>query len=551
MALGKNLATGRFDADQNAVMKRVRKPRFVDNAVRHGEYTKVSGGFAVNKPTNTDFVPTTEKRYKLIEENDTIKLMHNPTDSMTYEGALFYDTDKVTTSSTLPPLIVASEDNNQSLIVSEIKTANKGTRYGLENMKGKSLPEIGFTDKTVRFAQKLGVGLRTSDLAIKVSKGTQNSLSGVKAKSPSGTFVAQDFLGVEASSALRFLSKHDGYGPRNDRYGNICYFPQNQIEREYLLTENKITGGIDTDSNESVPNRVIVRGQARANNDDNAVQVDDFGSQADSVNEVPGGIFAPTAVTKASARLIGRRMLKMAKNATGSRKMRDVVMSTQMHPGDMVSYRSRVENERYVVLGAKHNLVERTSDLHVNSVDVTLEDVLQRFQEVDISGSLEANLDRNRQFKVEEFSTAFGFKMKVSWEIAERVDINKGKGHTLGIPRRSAINGRLLLQNTGVLINNGSGHAIGTTSFTVDGVNATTIFTTDNQAVYTENGNKLGHIHAASVGATTVVIKTASVHPVSDNDELFILSTATVPETNNNYLTIGTGQSSYLRSRRG
>jgi hypothetical protein len=115
--------------------------------------------------------------------------------------------------------------------------------------------------------------------------------------------------------------------------------------------------------------------------------VDDFGRQENGINEVPGGIHAPTAVTKASAKLIGQRMLKMAKNATGSRKLVDVLSATHMHPGDMVSYQSRTDNERYMVLGTKFDLDTRMSELHVNSVDVTLEDVLQRFQEIDISGN--------------------------------------------------------------------------------------------------------------------------------------------------------------------
>jgi hypothetical protein len=58
MAVGKNLATGRFDADQDAVMKVVRKPRFVDNAVRHGEYTRIKAGFAVNKKVHCSTTPT-------------------------------------------------------------------------------------------------------------------------------------------------------------------------------------------------------------------------------------------------------------------------------------------------------------------------------------------------------------------------------------------------------------------------------------------------------------------------------------------------------------
>jgi len=58
MAVGKNLATGRFDADQNAVMKVVRKPRFVDNAVRHGEYTKVKQVLqSTNQLEATSYLP--------------------------------------------------------------------------------------------------------------------------------------------------------------------------------------------------------------------------------------------------------------------------------------------------------------------------------------------------------------------------------------------------------------------------------------------------------------------------------------------------------------
>ena len=524
MALGKNIATGRSDAAQDTVMKKVRKPRFVDNAIKHGEYTKSTTGFTVNKPTQSDFIPATERKYALIEEDDTIRLLHNTTDGHRYEGALYFDEDKVTTSSTLPALVVGAENNNQALVLAKIEDAAKGTRYRLENLKGKTLNDIGFTNKTIHFAQKVGVGLRTSDLAVKVPKATQSSLNGVIARSPSGTFLAQDFYGVEALSALRYLSKHDGYGPRVDRYGNIRYFPQNQVEREYLVTENRITGGIHSDRNESVPNRVIVRGKSRANNHDNVVQIDDFGQQQSGVNEVPGGVYAPTAVTKASAKSIGHKMLKMARSATGSRTMKDVMAATHIHPGDMVSYQSRTENERYIVLGAKYDLSERKSDLHVNSVDATLEDVLQRFQEVDISGSLDANSERNRQFRGEDFSTFAGFKVKVSWRMSERVDMNRGIGYTIGLNGRNTIHGGLKLKSTGVLINAVSGYDVGTTTFVTDGTDADDAFLVDNQAIYTKSGNKLGHIHLASVAAAATVVKSASVHPIKNNEELFVLA---------------------------
>ena len=117
--------------------------------------------------------------------------------------------------------------------------------------------------------------------------------------------------------------------------------------------------------------------------------------------------------------------------------------------------------------------------------------------------------------------------------------------------RRNSIHGSLVLKSTGVLVNNSAGYPVGTTSFTVDGVNATTIFGTDNQEVYTSEGNKLGHIHFASVNATTVVVKSSSVHPVIDNQELFILSPISFAETRNEHLKIGSVYTKYSRNRRG
>ena len=73
--------------------------------------------------------------------------------------------------------------------------------------------------------------------------------------------------------------------------------------------------------------------------------------------------------------------------------------------------------------------------------------------------------------------------------------MNRGVGMTIGLTRRNSINGSRRLESTGVFINNSGGYAVGTTSFTVDGTSASSAFGTDNQAVYTANGNKLGHIH--------------------------------------------------------
>ena len=133
MALGKNLATGRADAAQNAIMKKVRKPKFVDNGVRHGEYTKQQSGFLVKAPTSSDFMPTHDRKYSLIEEEDTIRLLHNTSDGHRYTGDIFVNEEKVSkvTDATLPPLIIGADNPDQALVPASIEASNKGSRYRL------------------------------------------------------------------------------------------------------------------------------------------------------------------------------------------------------------------------------------------------------------------------------------------------------------------------------------------------------------------------------------------------------------------------------------
>ncbi len=72
--------------------------------------------------------------------------------------------------------------------------------------------------------------------------------------------------------------------------------------------------------------------------------------------------------------------------------------------------------------------------------------------------------------------------------------------------------------STGVLVNNGGGYSGGTTSITVDGVDATDFFDTDSK-VYSQNGVLLGTV--SSSNSTTIVLASGSTQAVVDNEELF------------------------------
>ena len=562
MAVGKNLATGRADATQNVIMKAVRKPKFVDNAVRHAEYTKQQSGFLVKAPTSSDFMPTHDRTYSLIEEEDTIRLVHTVSKGHRYTGNVFVNDEKLdkTFQSTLPPLIIGANNPEQLLAPASIETttvdATDGSKIRLGNLKGLELKQIGFTDKKVRIGQKANVGLRTTDLVSRLAKGSTNSLNGLTIKNPSGTFVAQDFYGTDGVSAMRFLAKHDGYKVSTDQFGNLHYSHQQKHTREHIITQTMVSEGSIETEGESTLNRVIVRGKPRANNDQNVVQVDDFGPQKDTVNEISGGIHVPTAITKASAKAIGRRVLAMTKKAKGNEKLMGTLMSSRVQPGDIISYETITDSDRKIVLSTRHYLTQKKSDININSVDGSIEDILQRFQEVDIGSSTRDNEERNRQFNQEEFATAFDYKFKITWRVETREVKDPTTGIVIGIPNRNTVHGRMHLKSTGILINNGSGHAIGTTTFTTDGTNANSIFTSGvisaggaDAFVYKANGNLLGKVSSAT--NTSVVIATASPHAVEDDEELFQISIDSLPESANSHLKIKMNKGTFSSRRRG
>ena len=562
MAVGKNLATGRADATQNVIMKAVRKPKFVDNAVRHAEYTKQQSGFLVKAPTSSDFMPTHDRTYSLIEEEDTIRLVHTVSKGHRYTGNVFVNDEKLdkTSQSTLPPLIIGANNPEQLLVPASIETttidATDGSKIRLGNLKGLELKQIGFTDKRVRIGQKANVGLRTTDLVSRLAKGSTNSLNGLTIKNPSGTFVAQDFYGTDGVSAMRFLAKHDGYKVSTDQFGNLHYSHQQKHTREHIITQTMVSEGSIETEGESTLNRVIVRGKPRANNDQNVVQVDDFGPQKDTVNEISGGIHVPTAITKASAKAIGRRVLAMTKKAKGNEKLMGTLMSSRVQPGDIISYETITDSDRKIVLSTRHYLTQKKSDININSVDGSIEDILQRFQEVDIGSSTRDNEERNRQFNQEEFATAFDYKFKITWRVETREVKDPTTGIVIGIPNRNTVHGRMHLKSTGILINNGSGHAIGTTTFTTDGTNANSIFTSGvisaggaDAFVYKANGNLLGKVSSATT--TSVVIATASPHAVIDDEELFQISIDSLPESANSHLKIKMNKGTFSSRRRG
>lgn len=437
MANSYNRNTGRSDAEQSAVMKVLRRPVLVDNAVHHAEYTKVVAGHKVVPPTRTDFESSHDRRYKLVEEEDGVRLLHNSS----YDQSIFYYDRKMNAGEQVPVFLYAENDPTNRLIPHTVEATSTGSRFTLQNLKGRSLNDIGFTERKVRLGQRADVGLRTSDLAMRIidsGGGSVNSAT-IDKKRHTTNFISYNFNNVDAISAVRFVNKHDGHSIRSDQFGNIRYNNQNSINREHHLPNTSILGGVESDNITHAPNRVTVYGKKRGNNDDNVIRVDDLGAQTDGViNEASGGVHVPTASTEGAARRIGQSVLATAKRAKGTKQFKQVMQGINIRPGDQIHYDALSESERGVVLSVEHNISEGTSDIRVASVPNTLEDTLQRFQEDGIVKSADAG-QSSEQIQTQIAATGASFDIKSTWIMASRTV--RPSGFIIGHSGRGRING--------------------------------------------------------------------------------------------------------------
>ena len=442
MTVAKNTNTGRSDAAQPTVMKRIRKPKFVDNAVRHGIYTQTSSKRSVAKPKQSDFQPTHQRTYTLTEQDDSIDLVHTPTEHMRYEGVVFHQDGKLSSGATKPAMVTSDSNTKENLVVDQVVAATKGSRLMVPNLKGRALTDIGMSAKTVQITQPVNVGLRTSDLAARLGDSQSSSLNSVNVsrKRGSTTFVAKDFNGIDGVSAMRFLSRHDGHRLITDRFGNLFYQHQLQSNRSHYLSNVAVTGGKTESETQHLPNRLVVRGKARALNDNNSVTIDDFSAQETGVIEVPGGINAPTAVSKASARAIGRKFLAAANRAKGATTLHEVVRATTVQPGEAIRYQTQTDNNNYNVLTATHHLVQKKTDLRVTSMDTGIADLLQRFQQNDIVELSEASQEKSRQTETIEFGTSARYQITARWQLTAATV--RQEGYIIGQGDRSIIGGK-------------------------------------------------------------------------------------------------------------
>tara|TARA_R100000008_G_scaffold86611_2_gene80451 strand:- start:304 stop:1728 length:1425 start_codon:yes stop_codon:yes gene_type:complete len=425
-------------------------PSFVDNAVIHAEYTKTTSGHKVSPPASDDFSVSHDRSYRLIEGDGDIILTHNNN----YNGRIYQPNIKSqnidtvlssseTTVSNSPVLIYSSSNPKNRLAPETTSTeVSKGNRFTLPNMRGRSLSDVDFNDNMVKLGQSINIGFRTTDLAAKVAGQGGGSVTStqIEKNRESTTFLSYSFTDVDAISALRFISKHDGQSIRADKFGNLHYTHQNKVNRGHYLTNTMITGGIQTDNINHAPNRITVYGKKWANNMDNVVRVDNTGRQTDGmVNEVSGGIHIPTANTEVSAQRIGQRLLATAGRAENTKTVQGIIKGSKISPGDQVKFSDSSKVSENIVLETRHNLTEKTTDVVISSVLTSMEDIIQKFQEDKVNNKFSEGTDKVSQINKIHLTTSTKLNITSSYEA--KVRLVSTDGFIIGSGSRGVIHG--------------------------------------------------------------------------------------------------------------
>lgn len=377
-------------------MTSVRKPKFVDNAVYLGEISSASDDkklVTIKQRKRVNYAIGSEKAYTLEESEGSLTLKQPQTHGCNYEGGILYLGSGITSDAALnkPPLLYSKLNPENRIKVSTFvgsgEAIEKGTKFTLKNMKGKNLLGLGFESTEAHLGQPIDVGLRTTDLALRLSRDIADTLTSVNLALPitpsntefnrrshSNQFLAQDFYSINLSSALRYVGRHDGRIIHFDRYGNLMYVPFNFSEGGRLVDHNARSGPVVTNPVDNISNRVIVEGDPLALNEMAYAEVSNSESQGDgNVVDEPQIVGDFTVKSNKQARDVARQILKANAILKGNKSSAGHPKSWDLRPGTIIEY----DGKKYILTEVRHRLADDVADLVMLSVDSGIEGILQ------------------------------------------------------------------------------------------------------------------------------------------------------------------------------
>tara|TARA_R100000152_G_C6779581_1_gene211347 strand:- start:2241 stop:4007 length:1767 start_codon:yes stop_codon:yes gene_type:complete len=463
------------DAIYSSVASQVSSPTFVDNAVHHAIYTvstdTTTGKYqTVTRPSSADFQVTLPKAYTFEERSASMLLKHHPSHGVNEDIPVFFNDDRLATGST-PPLYLFTEDGR--LIPDSITSATKGSVANLLNMRGQTLESLGVSgDSPVHAGQIVDVGLRTSDLAMRLFKGKNHGLNSVSVSLPfsgprsgtittakggslyrhSGHFVSKDFRSTTMVNALRFLARHDHYTLYNDRYGNFVYAPSAFLQSDRRLV-NEIASHIITNPVADASNRVIITGPSNALNSNNEAHVDDVELQKRD-GAIKTQVYTdPTANTRAAARKTANQMLRLNRKAQGSFKSVNQLDAWDLQPGTVVTFQhpTTKKETRAALVEATHAMSSRQSEIQMLSYEMGISDLFNSAQLELEDSQGESTVGMDNTITVEDMSAVGPMDFKIRPTIRVRQVTGKSL-RSLSDPSQITLNESTTDMHAGFLI---------------------------------------------------------------------------------------------------
>ena len=416
---------GAFDTSLTSITTKSRRPVFVDNAVHFAKIEPRSSGKSrvtiENRNAETYYVAT-EKSYSLVESESAITIAHKETAGHSLKTQLW----STRGSNLNTPLMYSTNDSSMRLVGKTITDTGNGLRIDLRNMKGKNLSSIGFNDDSIRMGQQADVGLRTTDLAVRLADsitGTVtafalgNSLkstnTGKQRRAHSNVFLAADFKNINLITALRYISRHDNRLPMYDRFGVLQYIPYNTSATVRGISSVLRLGDKDKNPVENSENRVTVQGQPIALNENLILTMDDRGQQQgrfdNDIVESTSPLFDASITNRQQARRVARQILKTSALFKGSISSNGHPELWDLRPGDTVFY----DNERLAILEVSHKMSDKTSDFVFLNADIGIEGVFQGIMEGSVAAAQDDSNQKGSQVTDENFSFFEGFEINV------------------------------------------------------------------------------------------------------------------------------------------
>jgi len=392
---------GRDDDVRSTVGSKVSAAKFVDNTVHHAIYKKgssITGQYmTISRPTSTDFQVTGERTYGVTEEEASVILNHTPAAGVKDDVSPFFGDTRLVTDSTAPLLLLSESSRMKP---DTVTTVSKGGRLDFRNLEGRTPSEVDgefTTGANVHAGQIVDVGMRTSDLVMRLFDGKNHSLNSVSVGRPfagprteeittykgaglakhSHRFLSKNFISTTIPNATRYVGRHDNHYLYFDRFGNFIYAPDGFSNVDKQI-DPLIAANVKRDSVVDVANSVTVKGKAIASNDNNRVTVDDVEMQKRDGVVKTMRVFDPAATTPIAARRSANQFLRLNRKAQGVIRSKGHQMAWDLYPSDIIDYRSPIDGgvSRKAVLEVKHDLSIMSSDFQLLSYESGIERVL-------------------------------------------------------------------------------------------------------------------------------------------------------------------------------